>query len=64
MPSVTITHDDLAVEVHRDDYLVADKDRLDFALGNIAVLMEDTGWSLEGGKIQGESETISEPLDE
>lgn len=54
----------LDLVVHRDDYLRADRDRLDFALDKVHVVLEDMGWSLEAIKLQASSDTICEPYSE
>ena len=54
----------MGVEVHRNDYIQADYERLAYALGTIASTMEDHGWNLQGVKLESADSTSRESLDE
>ena len=54
----------MGVEVHRDDYIRADYDRLAYALGSIASTMQDYGWNLKGVKLESDNSASTQSLDE
>jgi ribosome-binding protein aMBF1 (putative translation factor) len=55
--------DGVDVEVNRDDYLRADKERFEYAVGQAEAILDEHGWSLDGLTLRARSKLVMEPLD-
>lgn len=56
-------HDNVEVEVWRDDLIVADENRLFQAVDEALYVLEEHGWTCESMRIRAKSELVKEPYE-
>ena len=61
---ITIQSEGIEVVIFRDDYIRANKERLDMALDKVAVVLEDLGWESKAIKLEGKTDDIMEEYEE